>query len=215
MLNGRQAGFNIIEIMISLVVLGVLIALGAPGFAEFLQNQQIRAAAESTLNGLQVARAEAVRSNGPVRFQFVSDLTSGCVLTNGANIPLNWVVSQGDPTSKCDQQANPADPTNPQIVQSRSAAEGTPNALANALFFPSLPAAQAPQPASTVTFSSLGNTVANADATPSLVRVDVTNASMSPTAMRALRIVVNPGGSTRMCDPAVALPDPRGCPAWP
>jgi len=55
-MRSSQRGLNIVEIMISLVVLGVLIGLGAPGFAEWLQNQQIRAAAEATLNGLQVAR---------------------------------------------------------------------------------------------------------------------------------------------------------------
>jgi len=55
-MRSSQRGLNIIEIMISLAVLGVLIGLGAPGFAEWLQNQQIRAAAEATLNGLQVAR---------------------------------------------------------------------------------------------------------------------------------------------------------------
>jgi len=64
----------------------VLISLGAPGFAEWLQNQQIRAAAEATLNGLQVARGEAVRSNTPVRFQLVSDLTSTCVLASDSSL---------------------------------------------------------------------------------------------------------------------------------
>lgn len=207
-----QRGFNIVEIMISLVVLGLLIGLGAPGFVEWLQNQQIRAAAEATLNGLQVARGEAVRSNGPVRFQFVSDLTSGCELANDS---LNWVVSFRDPTGKCDIKADLADPTNPQIVQVRSTAEGSPNALVTAVFVPSPPAGPAPQAATTVTFAPLGNVVANADGTPSIVKIDVTNPSIGPGARRPLRIVINAGGSTRMCDPALAASDTRGCPAFP
>ncbi len=220
MLNMRssQRGLNIIEIMISLAVLGVLIGLGAPGFAEWLQNQQIRAAAEATLNGLQVARGEAVRSNTPVRFQLVSDLTSTCVLASDsvtAPVSVSWVVSLRDPTGKCDTKADPADPANPQIVQSRTSAEGSPNALATSVFVPSPPAAPAPQAASTVTFAALGNVVANADATPSVNRIDVTNLNVSPSAQRPLRIVVNSGGSMRMCDPALALPEPRGCPAFP
>jgi type IV fimbrial biogenesis protein FimT len=217
-MRASQRGLNLIEVMISLVVLGVLISLGAPGFVEWLQNQQIRAAAEATLNGLQVARGEAVRRNTPVRFQLVSDLTSSCVLSSDAMdtpVSVSWVVSLADPTGKCDTKADPADPANPQIVQSRTSAEGSPNALATSVFVPSPPAPPTPQAASTVTFAALGNVVANADATKSIVKIDVTNPKVSPGAMRALRIIINSGGSTRMCDPALALPEPRGCPAFP
>jgi len=83
------------------------------------------------------------------------------------------------------------------------------------VFVPSPPAAPAAQAASTVTFAALGNVVANADGTPSIVKIDVTNPNVSPTAMRALRLVVNSGGSIRMCDPALAASDTRGCPAFP
>ncbi len=204
-----RRGFTIIEVMISLVVLGVLLALGAPGFVEWLQNQQIRGAAEATLNGLQVARGEAVRRNTPVRFQLVTDLTSSCVLENDS---LNWVVSLADPTGVCDAAPGAAPA---QIVQKRTSAEGSPNAVALAVFVPSPPAAPAPQAASTVTFAALGNIVANADGTPSINKIDVTNPNVPPGAMRPLRIVVNAGGSMRMCDPALALPEPRGCPAFP
>lgn len=209
-----QRGFTIVEIMISLVVLGVLIGLGAPGFVEWLQNQQIRAAAEATFNGLQVARGEAVRRNTPVRFQFVSDLTSGCILANDS---LNWVVSLADPTGACDAATDSGQTPSPagRILQRRSSAEGSPNAQVTAVFVPSPPAAPAPQAASTVTFAALGNVIANADGSPSIVKIDVTNTNIGPNARRPLRIAINPGGSTRMCDPVLAATDPRGCAAWP
>jgi len=215
-MRAPQNGFSLIELMISLAVLGVLIGLGAPGFVEWLQNQQIRAAAEATLNGLQVARGEAVRGNTPVRFQLVSDLTSACVLASDSvtePVSVSWVVSLRDPTGKCDTKADPADPANPQIVQSRTT-EGSPNARARSVFVPSPPAAPAPQAASTVTFAALGNVVANADATPSINKIDMTNINVTG-ATRPLRIIVSSGGSVRMCDPALALPEPRGCPAFP
>jgi type IV fimbrial biogenesis protein FimT len=215
-----QRGFTIVEVMISLVVLGVLIGLGAPGFVEWLQNQQIRAAAEATLNGLQVARGEAVRRNTPVRFQLVSDLTSGCVLASdsvSAPVSVSWVVSLADPTGACDATTDSGQSPSPagRILQRRTSAEGSPNAVATSVFVPSPPAAPAPQAASTVTFAALGNVVANADGTPSVVKIDVTNPKVSPSAMRPLRIIINSGGSTRMCDPALASPEPRGCPAFP
>ena len=36
--RAAQGGFNLIEIMVSLTVLAILIALGAPSFGEWLQN---------------------------------------------------------------------------------------------------------------------------------------------------------------------------------
>ena len=215
-----QRGFTIIEVMISLVVLGVLISLGAPGFVEWLQNQQIRAAAEATLNGLQVARGEAVRRNTPVRFQLVSDLTSTCVLSSDSlttPVSVSWVVSLADPSGACDATPDTGQTPSPpgRILQRRTSAEGSPNALATSVFVPSPPAAPAPQAASTVTFAALGNVVANADGTPSIVKIDLTNPNVSPGAMRPLRVIINSGGSTRMCDPALAPPEPRGCPAFP
>lgn len=213
-----QLGLNLIEVMISLAVLGILIGLGAPGFVEWLQNQQIRAAAEATLNGLQVARGEAVRRNTPVRFALVSDLSSTCVLSADsitAPVSVSWVVSLGDPTSKCDTKANPADPANPQIVQSRTSAEGSPNAVATSVFVPSPPAGPVPQAASTVTFAALGNVIANADGTPSINKIDLTNNKIGPDVRRPLRLVINAGGSIRMCDPSLAASDTRGCPAFP
>jgi len=215
-----QRGFNIVEVMISLVVIGVLLALGVPGFIEWLQNQQIRAAAEATLNGLQVARGEAVRRNTPVRFQIVSDLTSSCVLASDsvtAPVSVSWVVSLADPTGACDATTDSGQSPSPagRILQRRTSAEGSPNAVATSVFVPSPPAAPAPQAASTVTFAALGNVIANADASPSIVKIDVSNPNVSPGAMRPLRIIINAGGSTRMCDPSLAPPEPRGCPAFP
>jgi type IV fimbrial biogenesis protein FimT len=216
-MRSSQRGFTIIEVMISLVVLGVLIALGAPGFVEWLQNQQIRAAAEATLNGLQVARGEAVRRNSPVRFQLVSDLTSSCVLSSDSlttPVSVSWVVSLADPTGKCDTKADPADPANVQIVQSRTSAEGSPNAQARSVFVPSPPVAPDPVAASTVTFAALGNVIANADGSKSINKIDMTNINVTG-ATRPLRIIISSGGSVRMCDPSLAPPEPRGCPAFP
>ena len=81
MLNRRrsQRGFTLIEIMISLTVLGILLMVALPSFGTWLQNQQLRAASEATLNGLQVARAAAIQRN--VLVQFVSGPGTGWSVT--------------------------------------------------------------------------------------------------------------------------------------
>jgi len=62
-LGSAQYGVTLIEMLIGIAILGILIALGLPGYSAWIQNTQIRTAAESVLNGMQLARNEAVRRN--------------------------------------------------------------------------------------------------------------------------------------------------------
>lgn len=71
MLNplGSQRGASLIELMVGLIIFGILLASAIPSFMTWIQNSQIRTGSESLLNGLQVARNEAVRRNANVEFQ--------------------------------------------------------------------------------------------------------------------------------------------------
>jgi type IV fimbrial biogenesis protein FimT len=66
-LRHPQRGFNLIEVLTTITVLGVLTALAAPSFFEFMQNAQIRTAADAMQNGLQAARGAAIARNLPVQ----------------------------------------------------------------------------------------------------------------------------------------------------
>ena len=188
-----QRGFNIIEILVSVAVLGVLIALAAPGLSEWLQTQQIRAAAEVIVNGMQIARAEAIRRNLAVQMVVVPPATG-------------WTVCEAT-VSPCDVTIM-ADKT--LAIQSRAHEEGTTNATI----------ATVPDGAIAVTFSPLGSRITNFDASPILTQVDVRNpgggaCQTEGGPMRCLRVVVSGGGTIRMCDPTATIvaPDPRACPA--
>lgn len=198
-----QAGVSLIELMIGLTIVAFLLFLGVPEFSNFLQNTQIRNAAETTLAGLTLARAEAVRRNAPVRFQLVSDLTAGCAVSTSPlsdSSALNWVVSLADPAGACD--VDPGD-TAPQIVQKKSAREGSRNVLVSTTGVPAL------------TFNGLGRV----SGVGGLQRLDFKSASgicvhvddVNGT-MRCLAIMVTSGGSIKMCDPKVGdTADPRHC----
>lgn len=81
----QQGGISLIEIMIGLALMIILLALGLPNFSEWLQNSQIRTAAESTLSAMQLARGEAVKRNLNVEF----------VLTNpNAQGGTGWTVRE-------------------------------------------------------------------------------------------------------------------------
>ena len=191
-----QRGFNLIEILVALTVLGVLIALGAPSLAEFLQNQQIRAATEAVVNGMQVARGEAIKRNLAVQM-VLEPPTSG------------WTICEAT-VEPCDSTTLGTDAT--LVIQSRSPDEGTSNANVTPV------AADLATTAIAVTFSPLGSVVTNFNASPTLARVDVINTRNACIAdsgpMRCLRVVVTGGGSVRMCDPTpgIIAPDPRACP---
>jgi len=201
--RSHQLGFNLVEISIALGVLAILIALAVPTFGDWLQNQQTRAATEATLNGLQIARAEAVRRNSPVRFQFVTNLTSGCDIS-ATN--LNWVVSVGSPKNACDQLIDVVAPAVPgPVIQSKSAQEVSPNAVVTVT--------PAGAPPSFVTFNGLGGVISpNADGTAPITQIDISNPAITNANARPLRVVVTAGGSIRMCDPAAVAPDARACP---
>jgi type IV fimbrial biogenesis protein FimT len=199
MLKALQRGVTLIELMIGMAILAVLLFLAVPSFTIFLQNQQIRNAGESILQGLNLARAEALRRNSPVRFQFVSNLTAGCALANNA---LNWVVSIADPAGTCHQP--PGAGSAAGIVQSQSASDGTSNVVVAA-------------DATTVVFNGMGRVVGAGIGTINLANVGGACEHVDPNGtMRCLRVVVSTGGQIRLCDPKVNpadASDPRRCPA--
>ena len=194
--NTLQRGFTLVEMMIALAIVALVLFVAVPSFTIFLQNQQIKNAANSALDGLTFARAEAIRLNTPVRFQFVSDLTSGCALSSTSPA---WVVSRTNPTGLCDTAPNV---TPPGIIQKRPGTEGMKNAVVSVTG------------GTSVTFTGLGRALAGgitqidfSNSTGACQHIDPINGKM-----RCMRIMVSSGGQARMCDPKVsATDDPRKC----
>ncbi len=59
----RMNGVTLVELVVGIAVIGILVMVALPNFTIWIQNSQIRTAAEGLNNGLQFARAEAVRRN--------------------------------------------------------------------------------------------------------------------------------------------------------
>ena len=97
--HSRSRGFTIVELLVTVTVLGIVLMLGLPNMSAWLQNTQIRTSAEAMVSGLQLARTEALRRNRQARFNVVDTLDAGCnLIATGAS----WVVSMADPSGKCD-----------------------------------------------------------------------------------------------------------------
>lgn len=193
-----QSGVTLIELAIGMVIIGILMAAAMPSFRTWIQNTQIRSAAESVYNGLQVARAEAVRRNNIVRFQLMSSLDASCALSGAGS---SWVVSRADASAKCD--IAPSDTIDPFIIQGRSGTESSADVTVAAVD-------AGGGAASTVTFNGMGQVVANDDGSSPISRVDIDTVQVLAD-KRPLRVVVGTGGSMKMCDPSVTAPDTRAC----
>jgi type IV fimbrial biogenesis protein FimT len=191
-LRQAQRGVSLIELMIGLAILAVLLAMAAPSFSAWIQNTQIRTVAETVQNGLQLARAEAVRRNTQVRFQLTTTTDNSCALSTANN---NWVVSLDDPSGQC--ASAPSDTVAPRIMQVRPAAEGGVKAVVAA-------------DRSTLVFNGWGQVSAGS------ATINISNPSGGTCAalagpMHCLNVMVTTGGQVRMCDPARASSDPQGC----
>lgn len=74
-----DAGFTLIELMITITVLGVLIAIAAPSFTTMIKAQRVRTLASDLHADLTLARSEAIKRNinVEVRAQDTSDWSKG------------------------------------------------------------------------------------------------------------------------------------------
>ena len=77
----KQLGFTLIEMMVVVAILAIVASMALPSFRLMIANTQIRSVAESVRNGLQLARAEAVKRNESVIFTLNADRSwrLGCV----------------------------------------------------------------------------------------------------------------------------------------
>jgi len=200
-LNAHR-GFSLIELIVGIVILGVLMAMAAPRFTDWLRNARIRTSAEAIQNGLQLARAEAVRRNATVRFQLVNSLDDTCAI---ATTGPHWVVSMDNPAGQC--ATAPSDTVAPRIIQVRNGAEGSAQTQV---------AADPSQ--SAFVFNGLGRLTPVPTSPPLAnpvqcgvpIRVSSTTGNCSTT-VRCLHVVVSIAGGIRMCDPALPAGDAQAC----
>ena len=169
--QSEQRGFTLIELMVVIVILAVLATLGIPSFMEMIQNMQVRTAAESILDGMQIARSEAVRRNAHTQF----------VLGPGTG----WTVIEINPPTSGTACSTIG------TIQTRSSAEGSEKATV----------ATSPAGATVVTFTPTGWTSINCTGANPIAQINVGSSVLDSTQERPLEIRVTASGGIRMCAP--------------
>lgn len=194
-------GFTLIELLITMSVLALLLALGLPAMATYLQNSKIGTSTSMLYGAIQNARAEAIRHNG--RAQFVlTDTPVSTANLGSALVPAvagrNWVVRAPENGTMA-------------AIDSKDGGEG---AATPAVQLNTVAAGAAPLFDGTITFDALGATFP-AGAT---YTIDISNPAAGACVVAAgtihcRRITVSAGGQIAACDPAViSNTDSRKCP---
>jgi type IV fimbrial biogenesis protein FimT len=65
-MRARAAGYTLFEMIITMMIAGILVAIGVPAFQSFTANQSIRTAGYSVTSSLLLARSEAVKRNAQI-----------------------------------------------------------------------------------------------------------------------------------------------------
>lgn len=81
-LSARNAGFTLIELMVTVAMLAILAALATPSFRQFVEAQRLRDASFGLVSDLTLARSEAIKRGGNVAITPV-----------GGNWTQGWVVT--------------------------------------------------------------------------------------------------------------------------
>ncbi|MBU2885211.1 GspH/FimT family pseudopilin [Gilvimarinus agarilyticus] len=93
----RSLGFTIIELMLTVAVVAVLIALAAPNMSTLLTNNRSEALSEELTNALQITRTEAIKRGERVSICAANAAMSACggAWTNGWLIVTDDAVTDG------------------------------------------------------------------------------------------------------------------------
>ena len=79
----RPNGFSMMEMLMTLLILGLVAALGVPSLNEFIEDNRLNAAVADIQSAMQTARAEAVGRNARVTLCKKNSDSTNCVTSGG------------------------------------------------------------------------------------------------------------------------------------
>ncbi len=194
----RERGFNMIELMVGLALLALVMFVAIPSLTTWMRGNQVRAATESIQGAVQSARAEAVRRNANVEVVLTS--------LEGGGTGVDWRVRcvAANASATCPGPGQGADGQGVTYIEQGLSADSSPRAVVSVV----------PAATTAITFNGIGRV------TPlpaGNIQIDVAHDGAACISaggdVRCLRLIIAPGGQSRMCDPSLPAPpaNSRGC----
>jgi type IV fimbrial biogenesis protein FimT len=91
--RSRGRGFTLIELIVTVTILGVLAALAAPSVSEMILSNKLASYANTFVASAQIARSEAIKRNAPV---VVCRAASAAGCTASGTWQQGWIVFSDD-----------------------------------------------------------------------------------------------------------------------
>ncbi len=197
----RNAGFTLIEMVVTMTIFALLVALTVPAMRTWVADAKVRAVAESLQNGIRLAQTEALRRSRQVVFTMTTTANPQVGFTGGSSGNY-WAA-----------QTIPADPSEAAVVVGSGPLTSGSSTVTIYGFVVSL------------CFNSVGRLVTQVSTgvagavclspiTPSSNGVLMWPLTVSmPGADHSLEVEVALGGQIHVCDPSQTLSanNPYGC----
>jgi type IV fimbrial biogenesis protein FimT len=199
-----EAGFTLIEMVVSIAIFAILTAVGVPTMRTWIANTKVRAVTDALQNGLRLAQTESLRRSRQVVFSLTNSTTPTSIPLPAVANGIGWAVYTV-PSMTDGSEA-------PLFIQSGVLASTSSNVTITGV--------------AAVCFNSVGRLVTNSSANITSITGGATCAQ--PTtgtppvqiyniagggANRPLQVNVGLGGRLHMCDPNLTLSatHPEGC----
>ena len=88
--RGYGAGFTIIELMITVAMASILLAIAVPSFNQMVVSGRLTAQSNEMVAAISLARSEAIKRNANVTLCRAADNSTACVTATGAW--RNWII---------------------------------------------------------------------------------------------------------------------------
>jgi type IV fimbrial biogenesis protein FimT len=89
--TSAQRGFSLIELMVTVVIIGIVMSLAMPSFSLWVRNSQVRAVSDALQSGLRLAQSESVRRYRQVVFFRTTSKACNAAATAAATGPY-WQI---------------------------------------------------------------------------------------------------------------------------